>query len=423
MSYIAEQNADTPLSRWQFEEIVGTTIDDDITATRDGTITGGVTLNQSGAFNDKAGLGADFNGTTGYVSFGDAAGLLGIGTIEAVVQFDTIPGSTANPIFTHAWSGGQIIPLALGFNIDSNNAGKLQVGYFTGSVWVTATWATAPTPAVTYHIVGKYDGTTLKLRVNGTEVATTVVGTARPGAGTVNASAYIGRRWDTAQYHDGRIFDVAIYATALSDARANAHYAALANEFADNFIDAGVLSDGYQISGIDTTTWTTEPGEPGSIDKTGWTTFTPTVTGPHTLSTVGSDHDTILNVYTGTIIGSLVLVASDDDSGGSGTSLLTVNLTSGTTYSIQVGSPLAGSGGLLSFSIAHNADARLSAISAEALIIPTNVERRAAAISAEALVVAGVPERRISTHYVEVLVPARLAHVGWGVPVQRQDWT
>ncbi len=423
MSYITEQDADTPLSRWQFEEVAGSTIDDDITATRDGTINGGVTLNQSGAFNNKAGVGADFDGTSGYVNFGDAAGLLGIGTIEAVVQFDTIPGSAANPIFTHAWSGGQIIPLAIGFNIDSANAGKLQVGYFTGAVWVTATWSTAPTAGVAYHIVGTYDGTTLKLRVNGSEVAVTTVGTVRPGAGVVNASAYIGRRWDTAQYHDGRIFDVAIYAAALSDVRANAHYAALANEFADNFADAGILSDGYQISGIDTTTWTTETGEPGTIDKTGWTTLTPTVSGPHTLSTVGSDHDTILNVYTGTIIDSLVLVASDDDSGGSGTSYLTTQLTSGTTYYVQVGSPLAGSGGILSFSVSHNANAQLSAISTEALVLASGAERTMTAMAVEALIDTGIAERMMSSISVEVLVPARLTHAGWGVPVRPQDWT
>lgn len=229
MSYASEQNIDTPLSRWAFEETSGSTIDDDQTTTRDGMINGSVVLNQSPQF-PGANLGADFNGSTGYVSFGNASGLLGIGTIEAVASFDTIPASNSVPLFTHAFTGGQIIPLVVGFNLNGSNAGKLQVGYFTGSVWVTATWTAAPSTATPYHIVGKYDGTTLKLRVNGVEVATTTVGTARPGAGSVNATGYIGRRWDLAQYHDGKIWDIAIYAAALSDARIDAHYNALLDD-------------------------------------------------------------------------------------------------------------------------------------------------------------------------------------------------
>jgi hypothetical protein len=229
MSYNTEVLADSPLSRWSFEETSGTVIDDSQSATRDGTINGGVTLNQPAQL-PGSGLGADFNGSSGYVSFSNASGLLGIGTIEVVASFDTIPASASTPLFSHAWSSGQIIPLVIGFNLNGSTPGKLQVGYFTGSVWVVATWASAPSIATPYHIVGKYDGAALKLRVNGAEVASTTVGTVRPVAGTVNNTAYLGRRWDLAQYHDGKIWDVVLYATALSDARADAHYAALIDD-------------------------------------------------------------------------------------------------------------------------------------------------------------------------------------------------
>jgi hypothetical protein len=245
MSYISEQDADTPLSRWKFEETAGTTVDDDLTTTRDGTINGGVTLNQPAQFSGSL-LGADFNGSTGYVSFGNASGLLGIGTIEIVAEFDTIPASNSVALFSHAWANGQIIPLVVGFNLNGSNAGKLQVGYFTGSVWVVTTWGTVPSTGVPYHIVGKYDGTTLALWVNGVQVASAAATTARPGTGSVNSTAYIGRRWDLAQYHDGKIWDVAIYATALSDARIGTHY--------------NVLIDDGLAPGFATTTYMSENG-------------------------------------------------------------------------------------------------------------------------------------------------------------------
>lgn len=424
MSYLTEQNIDSPLSRWQFEEVAGSTIDDDLTATRDGTISGTVTLNQAQVFTD-GGLGADFDGSTGYVSFGDASGLLGIRTVEVVAQFDTIPASAANPLFSHSWAGGQIIPLALGFNLDAANPGKLQVGYFTGSVWITATWATAPQTGTPYHIVGKYDGTTLKLRANGAEVATTTVGTARPGAGSVNATAYIGRRWDLGQFHDGKIWDVAIYSTALSDARVDAHFLALANPFNDTFGSAGAALAPLSVSGIDTTGWGTEGSEPGGLFNTGWATFAPLVTGLYQLSTVGSNYDTVINVYTGTLLTNLVLVATDDDSGGSGTSKLATTLNAGTTYYIQVGAKAAG-GGTMSFSLNPMSDARLAAISAEAVTnSDTAPSRRLAAISAETLVNAsnGSPSRQLAALSVEVLVPARLTFIGWGAPIKPPIWS
>lgn len=269
MSFISEQDFDSPLSRWRFEEVSGSTIDDDLTVTRDGTINGGVVLNQAAASQvPGVSLGADFNGSNGYVSFGNAAALLGIGTIEAVVSFDTIPASAANPIFSHAWTNGQIIPLVIGFNLNAAQPGKLQVGYYTGSVWVVATWSSTPAVGVPYHIVGKYDGTTLKLRVNGSEVATAVVGAARPGTGTVNASAYIGRRWDLAQYHDGKIWDVALYATALSDGRIDTHYAALID---DGLAPVFGVVDAYSENGNIHLLYTLAQGygQPFTLDVTG----------------------------------------------------------------------------------------------------------------------------------------------------------
>src|SRR5204862_80429 len=49
-----------------------------------------------------------------------------------------------------------------------------------------------------------------------------------------------------------------------------------------------------------------------------------------------SNFDTVLGIYTGSSVGNLTAVASDDDSGGNHTSRATFTATAGTTYRIAV---------------------------------------------------------------------------------------
>jgi hypothetical protein len=70
--------------------------------------------------------------------------------------------------------------------------------------------------------------------------------------------------------------------------------------------------------------------------KTIWYTWQASFTGVISLTTLGSDFDTLLGVYTGTNAGALTAVAADDDSGGYFTSAVTFNVTAGTSYQIAV---------------------------------------------------------------------------------------
>ncbi|HWD18944.1 MAG TPA: FG-GAP-like repeat-containing protein [Verrucomicrobiae bacterium] len=85
---------------------------------------------------------------------------------------------------------------------------------------------------------------------------------------------------------------------------------------------------------------TVEAGEPKHAGKPGgksiWFTWRPDFTGTVSLTTAGSDFDTLLAVYTGTDVRRLTAVASDDDSGGYFTSLVTFNVTAGKDYQIAV---------------------------------------------------------------------------------------
>ena len=67
-----------------------------------------------------------------------------------------------------------------------------------------------------------------------------------------------------------------------------------------------------------------------------WFRWTSPFTGTVTLTAQGSDFDTVMAVYTGTALSNLRAVAADDDSGGYLTSLVTFNVTAGTTYAIAV---------------------------------------------------------------------------------------
>jgi len=67
-----------------------------------------------------------------------------------------------------------------------------------------------------------------------------------------------------------------------------------------------------------------------------WFSWRPAYTGTVSLTTQGSDFDTVMAVYTGTALNTLKAVAADDDSGGYLTSLVTFNVISNTEYQIAV---------------------------------------------------------------------------------------
>jgi hypothetical protein len=224
--YQTEQDADTPLARWRFEETSGTTFADDVggkTVTISGSVTPGSAA--TGPFPGQ-GVGADFTGgrvtATGITTWRPQ-------TVEALVYLDSVP-STSNtariPIYR---SDSGATPLVLSWNIDgtSGNQGKLGVGWFTNaSVWVQVSASAASVTPGLRHIVGVYNGTTtLTLYVDGAQVATGTVasrGTITGAGDTLN----IGARNDGTFPLDGRIYDLAVYNGALSAGRVAAHYTA-----------------------------------------------------------------------------------------------------------------------------------------------------------------------------------------------------
>jgi PKD repeat protein len=87
-------------------------------------------------------------------------------------------------------------------------------------------------------------------------------------------------------------------------------------------------------------TATKEPGEPDIAGNPGgksvWWQWPSPITGPVSISTIGSSFDTLLGVYTGSAISNLVLVASNDDAEGTLQSDVTFQAIAGTNYQITV---------------------------------------------------------------------------------------
>jgi Concanavalin A-like lectin/glucanases superfamily len=81
-----------------------------------------------------------------------------------------------------------------------------------------ATSAVALTTGTTYHLVGTYDGTTLRIYVNGVDQGSAT----HPGA--VDDSTFAFLISNSVSAWDGRLDEIAVYPTALATARVQLHY-------------------------------------------------------------------------------------------------------------------------------------------------------------------------------------------------------
>ncbi len=110
----------------------------------------------------------------------------------------------------------------------------------------------------------------------------------------------------------------------------------------DNFVNRVALIGAAVTTTGSTVGATKEAGEPNHAGNAGgksvWWTWTAPSTGQVSIDTSGSNFDTLLGVYTGSSVASLILIASNDDDVANGvlTSAVTFLASAGTTYQIAV---------------------------------------------------------------------------------------
>ncbi len=215
-TYASTVNADAPVSYWRLGEISGTTAADE-RATNPGTYQNSPTQGATSLLaTDTANKAVSLDGTNDNVKVASSSSLQLTSplSLEAWIKPTSLPpsGSYATII---AKPGSYVLEF---------DGPRLVFTIFQGGVLKTVQ---APEGALVagqaYHVVGTYDGTTQRLYVNGTQVASTALS----GSATTNANPlYIGS-WDgSSAFFKGTIDEPAVYKTALAGTRIGAHYEA-----------------------------------------------------------------------------------------------------------------------------------------------------------------------------------------------------
>lgn len=207
---------DSPIGFWQFSETAGSVLSDLSGNSRDATLAGTYTQNQSGLFvPDRA---VSFDGSSGRADAGNLAAWQQTGslTVEALVKTSDI--ATLRCIVCKG-SGEDYV-------LDINGTQfRFTVKRVTDN-WLTVTTGAlaAATTSSWYHVVGTWDGSTIKIFMNNQAGFSSTV-TARL-LQTSSSSLMIGARPGPDRFWNGLISAVAIYPSALSTNRIAEHYRA-----------------------------------------------------------------------------------------------------------------------------------------------------------------------------------------------------
>lgn len=136
-------------------------------------------------------------------------------TVEAWHYYDGT-NSGSNPcLVTEIYGGG-----AINYTIGTADGSGLQVGFFAPG-WAT-TAGTTLTAGNWYHIAGSYDGSQLRLYVNGTLAIQNGVSANAPSSS--NLGIRLMKRWDLEDFWGGALSIVRIYTGALTEGNIQANF-------------------------------------------------------------------------------------------------------------------------------------------------------------------------------------------------------
>ena len=208
--------SDGPSGYWRLGEKSGTTAND-ASGGDPGSYKNGALLGQASLLPaDSANASVRFDGTNDYVAIPSSSSLSPTSkvSVEAWIKPNALP-STGN----FASIASKPESYSLQFNGPRLEFTIIQSG--------TRRRLQAPAGAIAvgqaYHLLGTYDGIVQRLYINGTEVASGLL----TGAITANSNPLNIASWNGgSEPFNGTIDDVAVYTSALSAARASAHYQA-----------------------------------------------------------------------------------------------------------------------------------------------------------------------------------------------------
>jgi hypothetical protein len=214
-AYRAAVLADAPLAYWRLGEAAGAkTAKDETGNGHDGAVAPEVVLGVGGGLGGDTNTAARFNGAAGNIAIGDIFRFDGVTsfTLEAWIR-PTAPGGYGTVLGRDSDPNGYALFLtpSLGAGFERQRSGNDD--FLTGPLVSTSSFT---------HLVATYDGSAMRLYVNGTLVQGPMVSTSIPGA---SSSFFIGA--DTtgaADLFKGDIDEPAVYDHALSDAQILTHF-------------------------------------------------------------------------------------------------------------------------------------------------------------------------------------------------------
>lgn len=140
-------------------------------------------------------------------------------TAEAWFRMNSASWNGSASIISQNWPSANNVNLVLG---GANGSGNLKVGFFNGT-WYTSTTGYTPVQGRWTHVVGKYDGATLQLYIDGVRIDSTNV-TAGLTGGINNNGYSIGKSWGGDYFFNGSIAAVRIYNRAISESEILQNY-------------------------------------------------------------------------------------------------------------------------------------------------------------------------------------------------------
>lgn len=212
--------SDSPIAYYRLGEPAGfsiTTAYDWGGSAFNGTISGGVTLGEPGAIFNDPNTAMLFDGATGFISLPTNVNGNGQGALSVELWLNLSTASLGS--FTNVISAG-VEASNTGYQIFWSGSTALIFEVCNGTSHARATYTTTATAGNWLHLVGTYDGSNVRFYVNSVLRATTAF------TGTISASAnpVIAATTGHSSFTPGTIDEVAVYATALSQARITAHY-------------------------------------------------------------------------------------------------------------------------------------------------------------------------------------------------------
>jgi hypothetical protein len=208
------------IADYRFDEGIAGSVIDSSGNNLNGTLKGGVTVGGKG----KICNGYNFNGSSGFVSVPNSA-LLNTRkvTVAAWVRHNATAIKDWEAILTKGDSAYRI-HLNGGCSINGiNTSGGIDFGVNDGCSGADLNSDNVPASGTWYHAVGTYDGTKIKIYVNGTLTASSAF---VDPLNSNNFPLYIGENSEqTGRFFSGDIDEVKVYDAALTAAQISAGYA------------------------------------------------------------------------------------------------------------------------------------------------------------------------------------------------------